>query len=98
MAQLRTIRRHLFFRDWVAGPPELSLDFYLPELSGGKKINKNLPKPEQRKIRFWPHDRVGEITIIALIFGLIGAKLFDIFENWNDFLKEPSSYIFSPAD
>jgi prolipoprotein diacylglyceryl transferase len=43
----------------------------------------------------WPHDRVGELTIIALVFGLIGAKLFDIFENWSDFLKEPSAYIFS---
>jgi len=32
-----------------------------------------------------------------LIFGLLGAKLFDIFENWGDFLKNPSSYIFSPA-
>ncbi|RYY11157.1 MAG: prolipoprotein diacylglyceryl transferase, partial [Chitinophagaceae bacterium] len=40
---------------------------------------------------------VGEITILALIFGLLGAKLFDIFENWGDFLKHPSSYIFSPS-
>src|SRR5205823_6306562 len=62
-----------------------------------EKNKQKLPKPELRKIRFWPHDRVGEITIIALIFGLLGAKLFDIFENWNDFLKEPSSFIFSPA-
>ncbi|MFI5185671.1 MAG: prolipoprotein diacylglyceryl transferase, partial [Chitinophagales bacterium] len=28
---------------------------------------------------------------------LLGAKLFDIFENWSDFLKDPSSFIFSPA-
>ena len=62
-----------------------------------EKNKQKLPKPELRKIRFWPHDRVGEITIIALIFGLLGAKLFDIFENWSAFLKEPSSFIFSPA-
>jgi phosphatidylglycerol:prolipoprotein diacylglycerol transferase len=37
------------------------------------------------------------MTIIALVFGLLGAKLFDIFENWSDFLKNPSAYIFSPA-
>ena len=62
-----------------------------------EKNKQKLPKPELRKIRFWPHDRVGEITIIALIFGLLGAKLFDIFENWSAFLEEPSSFIFSPA-
>lgn len=39
----------------------------------------------------------GEITILALVFGLLGAKLFDIFENWSDFLKHPSSYLLSPS-
>src|SRR5215212_8531717 len=59
----------------------------------GKK--QQLEKPEDRTVRIWPHDRVGELTIIALIVGLLGAKLFDIFENWSDFLKRPSDYIFS---
>ncbi len=62
-----------------------------------EKNKQKLPKPEERKIRFWPHDRVGEITILALVFGLIGAKVFDFFENWDDFIKKPSEYIFSPA-
>lgn len=56
---------------------------------------QQLEKPEERTVRIWPQDRVGELTIIALIVGLIGAKLFDIFENWSDFLKRPSDYIFS---
>jgi phosphatidylglycerol---prolipoprotein diacylglyceryl transferase len=56
---------------------------------------QQLKNPEDRVIRVWPHDRVGEITIIALVVGLIGAKMFDIFENWSDFLKRPSEYIFS---
>ena len=59
----------------------------------GKK--HQLAKPEERVVRIWPHDRVGEITIIALVVGLVGAKLFDIFENWSDFLKRPAAYIFS---
>src|SRR6202008_4036477 len=50
---------------------------------------------EKRTVRIWPQDRVGEITIIALVFGLLGAKLFDIFENWSGFIQDPSSYIFS---
>ena len=62
-----------------------------------EKNKQKLPKPEERKIRFWPHDRVGEVVILGLVFGLIGAKVFDFFENWDDFLKNPSEYIFSPA-
>jgi prolipoprotein diacylglyceryltransferase len=54
-----------------------------------------LAKPEERTVRLWPEDRVGELTIIALVVGLAGAKLFDIFENWSDFLKNPPAYIFS---
>ena len=37
------------------------------------------------------------ITILALVFGLLGAKLFDIFENWTDFLQNPASYLLSPS-
>lgn len=62
-----------------------------------EKNKQKLPKPETRKIRIWPHDRVGEITIYALVFGLVGAKMFDIFENWSDFVKRPSDYLLSPA-
>ena len=60
-----------------------------------ERKKQELKKPEERVVRIWPHDRVGEITVIALIVGLLGAKLFDIFENWSDFLKHPSDYIFS---
>ncbi len=42
---------------------------------------QKLKKPEQRSVRIWPHDRVGDIIIIGLIFGILGAKLFDNFEN-----------------
>jgi len=56
---------------------------------------RQLQKPAERTVRIWPHDRVGELTIIALVVGLAGAKLFDIFENWTDFLRSPASYIFS---
>lgn len=62
-----------------------------------EKNKKKLSPPEKRTIRIWPHDRVGQMTGLALVFGLVGAKLFDIFENWSDFLKKPSEYLFSPS-
>lgn len=77
---------------WPAG---IGLGLLFAWLKWYEKNKQKLTKPEKRTVRIWPHDRVGEITIMALVFGLLGAKLFDIFENWGDFLKHPSAYIFS---
>lgn len=60
-----------------------------------ERRKQQLKNPEERVVRIWPHDRVGDITVIALIVGLLGAKLFDIFENWSDFLNHPGDYLFS---
>ena len=38
-----------------------------------------------------------DIVIIALVFGILGAKLFDDLENWNDFIQHPIERIFSPS-
>lgn len=78
---------------WPAG---IGLGLLFAGLKWWDKNKRKLAKPEKRAVRIWPQDRVGEITIVALVFGLLGAKLFDIFENWSDFLKHPSDYIFSP--
>lgn len=77
---------------WPAG---IGLGLLFAWLKWYEKNKEKLAKPEKRTVRIWPHDRVGEITIIALVFGLLGAKLFDIFENWGDFIKHPTAYIFS---
>lgn len=79
---------------WPAG---IGLGLLFAGLKWYEKNKQKLAKPEKRNVRIWPQDRVGEITILALVFGLLGAKLFDIFENWSDFLKRPSEYIFSPS-
>jgi prolipoprotein diacylglyceryl transferase len=76
---------------WPAG---IGLGLLFAGLKWWEKKKQLLPKPELRNIRIWPQDRVGEITILALFFGLLGAKLFDTFENWDSFIKDPSS-IFS---
>ncbi|MBK7560607.1 MAG: prolipoprotein diacylglyceryl transferase [Chitinophagaceae bacterium] len=77
---------------WPAG---IGLGLLFAGLKWWEKNKQKLAKPEKRTVRIWPQDRVGEITILALVFGLLGAKIFDIFENWSDFLKHSSDYIFS---
>lgn len=62
-----------------------------------EKDKQKLAKPEKRKIRIWPHERVGDITIYAAVFGFIGAKLFDNLENWDRFIQNPIENLFSPS-
>lgn len=58
---------------------------------------QKLDKPEERVIRVWPQNRVGEIVVIAAIAGFLGAKLFHIFENWGEFIKSPAGFILSAS-
>lgn len=62
-----------------------------------ERNKQKLPKVEKRTIRIWPHDRVGDIVIMALVFGIIGAKLFDNLENWDRFIENPIANLFSPS-
>ncbi|CAN5187794.1 hypothetical protein BH20BAC1_BH20BAC1_09210 [soil metagenome] len=62
-----------------------------------EKNNQKLSRPEQRVIRIWPHDRVGDIVIFALVFGILGAKLFDNLENWDRFIQNPIGNLLSPS-
>jgi prolipoprotein diacylglyceryltransferase len=61
------------------------------------KNKQKLKEPERRNVRIWPHDRVGDIIILGLVFGIIGAKLFDNLENWDEFIKDPIGRLFSAS-
>ncbi len=62
-----------------------------------EKEKQKLARPEERVVRIWPHDRVGDIIVFALVFGILGAKLFDNFENWDRFIKNPIGNLLSPS-
>ena len=42
-----------------------------------------------------PHQLVGNMTIIAAVSGLLGAKIFHNLENWDEFMFDPIDAIFS---
>ena len=60
-----------------------------------EKNKQKLSAPEERTIRIWPQDRVGDILIYAAIFGFLGAKIFHNLENWNDLVKDPIGSLLS---
>ncbi|HTL09294.1 MAG TPA: prolipoprotein diacylglyceryl transferase family protein [Chitinophagaceae bacterium] len=63
-----------------------------------REANKQkLARPEERSIRVWPHDRVGDIILLGAVFGFLGAKIFDNLENWDRFIKDPIGNLLSPS-
>ena len=78
--------------NWLAG---LALGIVLAYLKWQEKKKQTLKVPEQRIIRVWPHDRVGDLVVIALIGGILGAKLFDNLEHWDEFLADPIGRLLS---
>ena len=59
---------------------------------------RKLPKPQIREVSILPHQRTGDITILAALSGLIGARLFSIIEseeNIKAFIKNPLEQLLS---
>lgn len=52
-------------------------------------------KPEEKKIEVTAAEHVGSMTLIAALFGFLGAKLFHLLENFGSFLEDPGDMIFS---
>lgn len=48
-----------------------------------------------KKVKMYPHQLITEIVFAAAIGGIIGAKLFSFFEDWDNFIKDPVGNIFS---
>lgn len=61
------------------------------------KNRKKSEHPEIKKVKVEPHQLVGNLLLIAGVAGLIGAKLFDVFQpqNIHDFLQHPLGELIS---
>jgi prolipoprotein diacylglyceryltransferase len=54
-----------------------------------------LDKPQWMEETVYPHQHVGNITMIAAIAGIIGAKIFHNLENWDEFTADPVGALLS---
>lgn len=54
-----------------------------------EKKKEVLPEPQMKKVLVRSQDLVTEIVVVAAIGGLIGAKIFNAMETWDDFIKDP---------
>ena len=71
---------------WLAG---IVVGLLFAFLKWQEKNKVKLAKPEERTIRIWPQDRVGDMVIYAFIFGFLGAKIFHNLENLDDLMRDP---------
>lgn len=78
--------------NWPIG---IILGLVFAGLKWREKNKQKLAKPEERVIRIWPHDRVGDLVIFAALFGFLGAKIFHNLENWKEFQANPIEALLS---
>ena len=60
-----------------------------------EKEKQKLSVPEWVEEKVYPHQLVGNITMVAAVAGLIGAKIFHNLENIDDFVADPVGSLLS---
>ncbi len=60
-----------------------------------EKEREKLSEPAMVEVTLRPHEHVGNMTLLAAVGGLLGAKIFHNLENWNDFMEDPIEQLLS---
>jgi prolipoprotein diacylglyceryltransferase len=77
----------------------LGLKFYYDtqDLKEVPAERKEAGIPFIKKVKTLPSHRVGDIAVIAAFGGFVGAKIFNAFETWEDFLAHPLENLLSSS-
>lgn len=62
-----------------------------------EKKKKQLPQPKEQIVLVRPYQMVGNITLIAALSGIIGAKIFHQLEYWDQFIQDPVGNLVSAS-
>lgn len=52
-------------------------------------------EPREVEVLVHPYQQVGNITILAAVFGILGAKIFHNLENWDELMADPVAALIS---
>jgi len=58
-------------------------------------LKNNNNSTDKSKTVIHPYERTGDITILAAVSGLLGARLFSVLENLDSFFQDPIGQLFS---
>lgn len=78
--------------NWPAG---IALAALFAGLFWWDKKRKAYPKAKEVIQDIYPHDRIGDLTMVAAVSGIIGAKLFAILEEPSGFMADPLGALLS---
>jgi len=67
----------------------------LPVTKTIKEKSKEDGSTVTKIVKVHPYDLITEIVFVAAIGGIVGAKIFNAFETWGDFIKDPIGNLFS---
>ncbi|HTN44931.1 MAG TPA: prolipoprotein diacylglyceryl transferase family protein [Flavipsychrobacter sp.] len=62
-----------------------------------EKKKQQLDEPVEKRVAIYPHMRITEFIVAAMIAGLAGAKIFNAFETWEQFIKNPVESLLSSS-
>lgn len=71
------------------------LAIVLAYMKYAEKKKQQLAEPIVKQVPIYPHERIADIVVIAAVGGLAGAKIFNAFETWDQFLKDPIGSLLS---
>ncbi len=57
-----------------------------------EKQKERLPEPKEKILSLKPHDRIGDITVVSVLSGIIGAKFFAMIESFGSVLSGDTSF------
>jgi len=60
-----------------------------------EKNSKKLAQPTTKTLTVYPYQVMGNLTILAAVFGILGAKIFHNLENFDTFLADPIGSLLS---
>jgi len=66
-------------------------------LKYAEKKKEQLPEPKEVQYAVYPHHHISEFVVAAMVAGIAGAKLFNAFETWDDFIKNPIQNLISSS-
>ncbi|HXC04306.1 MAG TPA: diacylglyceryl transferase, partial [Bacteroidia bacterium] len=77
---------------WVGG---IAIGVLFAWMKYREKEKDKLPEPKLLEVPYHPYEHVSNMTLIAAVTGLLGAKTFHILENLHSFMLDPGGMIFS---
>jgi len=73
----------------------IGLAVFMVGLRWYEKHRERLDIPQNVEETIFPHQRIGDLIVVAAIAGILGSKVFTWFEDWEGFMRDPMGAILS---